>query len=75
MQKVVRSVKEARELFSELSNTLECGESVKIMITNITEIQKYVELVIKSELSLVDIEEVGSNYYLVIVNRFAGRCG
>ncbi|MEM0038440.1 MAG: hypothetical protein QXS42_05420 [Zestosphaera sp.] len=75
MQRVVRSVKEARELFSELSNTLGCGESAKVMITNVTEIQRYVELVIRSGLSLVDVEEVGGNYYLVIVNRFAGRCG
>jgi len=73
-QKIVRSVKEAKELFEELSSTMECGERVKVAVKNVSEVQKYVELVIKSGLSLVDIEEANNNYYLIIENRFGSRC-
>lgn len=73
-QKSVRSVEEAKELFAELGNTMECGEIVKVKIKNINEVQKYVELAIKSGLSLIDIEEVNKDYYLVIENRFGSRC-
>jgi len=72
--KSIRNVKEAKELLTELSNTIECGERVKIVIENIGEIQKYVELIIKSGLSLIDIEEANNYYYLVIENRLSDRC-
>ncbi|MFN3268568.1 MAG: hypothetical protein ACK416_04845 [Zestosphaera sp.] len=70
----VRNIKEANELFKELSNTMECGERVKVMIKNVGEVQKYVEIIIKYGLSLIDIEEVNNDYYLVIENRFSVRC-
>ncbi|GEM_PF-997353 len=70
----VRSVKEAKELFTELSDAMECGERVKVLIEDISKIHEYVELVIKSKLSLIDVEEAGKNYYLVIENRFSNRC-
>ncbi|MEO3993392.1 MAG: hypothetical protein QN229_03665 [Desulfurococcaceae archaeon TW002] len=73
-QKSVKSIKEANELFKELSSTMECGERVKVMIKNVGEIQKYVEIIIKYGLSLIDIEEVNNDYYLVIENRFGVRC-
>lgn len=73
-QESVKNVKEAKELFRELNNIMECGERVKVMIKNINEIQAYVELLIKFGLSLVDIEETNGDYYLVIENRFSSRC-
>lgn len=73
-QKSVKNVKEAKELFKELSSTMGCGERIKVMIKNLSEIQAYVELLIKFGLSLVDIEEINNDYYLVIENRFGSRC-
>jgi len=73
-QRSVRNVKEAKELFTELSDAMECGERVKVLIKDISKIHEYVELVIKSKLSLIDVEEIGKDYYLVIENRFGNRC-
>ena len=74
VQKSVKNVREARELLIELSNTMECGETVKVLIKNINEIQRYVELIVKYGLSLIDVEEVNGDYYLIIENRFGSRC-
>lgn len=73
-RKSIRNVKEAKEIFTELSKTMECGERVRVMIEKVGEVQKYVELIIKSGLSLIDIEEANKEYYLVIESRLSDRC-
>lgn len=74
MRLVVRNVKEAKELFTELSETMECGGRVRVMIGDVMKIHEYVELVIRAGLSLIDIEEISNDYYLVIENRFGRGC-
>ncbi len=74
MRLVVRNAKEAKELFTGLSETMECGGRVRVVIGDVTRIHEYVELVIKAGLSLIDVEEISSDYYLVIENRFGRRC-
>ena len=71
----IRTLEAFRRRMAELSHTLECGELQTLRIRDMNMLPYIPPLVMKANLSLVDIWEEKECVMITIENRFGEKCG